>query len=633
LSGACFSATSRRDLLKGIAGGAVTVAGTTILDMPAHAVADLVGPRHGMSIFGDLKYPVDFTHLAYVNPDAPKLGRMTSNGPGATRYNQNETTFDSFNTLILKGRAPALMDQLVFDSLMVRAYDEPDAVYGLIAESVVVNADRTEFRFKLRPEARFQDGSPITAQDVAFTLMLLKEKGHPQISETIKPLASAVADGPGMVVVAFEPGTSHSLPQFVATLPILSKAYYATHDFEATTLDPPLGSGPYKIGNFEPGRFVEFARVKDYWAKDLPVRRGQFNFDIIRYDMYRERAVAFEAFKAGQYLLREEFTARVWATEYNFPAFVDQHVVKFQLPDKTPSGLQGWFFNTRRPQFADPRVRQAIGLAFDYEWTNKTLFYGAYLRTQSYFENSELKAAGKPDAAELALLEPFRGKVPDTVFGEAVSPPVSDGSGHDRTLLRRASDLLTAAGWLSKDGVLQNAQGQRFVMELLDDDNSSERIEGPFVANLKLLGIDATIRTIDASQYQSRLIDFDFDVIIRRFSQTPTPDDGMRDLYDSSRANLKGSQNYVGFNDPVIDALVEAILKAKSRPEMITAGRALDRVLRAGFYMVPHWYLAAHRIAMWDLYARPTVPAAYDRAIEATWWVDAAKAKALDKGL
>ncbi len=634
-----FGAASRRQVLQGLAsavvGGAAglggAIAGLGVSALPAFA--DETAPRHGLSIFGDLKYPPDFSHFAYANPDAPKGGRMSSNAPELTRYNQNATTFDSFNSLILKGRAPAGMDLLIFDTLMTRAFDEPDAVYGLVAQSVQVLDGGAKYRFKLRPEARFHDGSRLTADDVAFSLLTLRDKGHPAISETIKPLASVDVEDPGTVTLTFARDASRSLALIVAYLPIVSKAYYTAHEFDQTTLDPPLGSGPYTIGAFEQGRYIEYNRVTDYWAKDLPVRRGQYNFDTIRYDMYRDRTVAFEAFKAGQYLLRGEYTARVWATEYNFPAFQDKRVVKFEVPDGRPANLQGWFFNTRRPQFQDPRVRQAIGLAFDYEWTNKTLFYGAYTRIQSWFDNSEMKATGQPSADELALLEPFRGKVPDTVFGEAIVPPVSDASGHDRQNLRRASDLLAAAGWISKDGVLQNAKGERLVLEFLDNDSTLERILGPFVSNLKLLGIDATIRIIDASQYQSRLIDFDFDVTTRAFSGSPTPDDSLRDLMESSRANVKGAQNYPGIADKAVDALIATALGARTRPQMATAMRALDRVLRSGFYMIPHWFLPAHRIAMWDVYARPSEPAAYDGAIESTWWLDAQKAQLIGKGL
>lgn len=599
-------------------------------DVPGHAGT---AERHGLSAFGDLKYGPDFQNLGYADPSAPRGGRLSSNGPGLTRYNQNDFTFDSLNSFILMGRAPANLDQLCFDSLMARAYDEPDAVYGLIARSVEVSDDRLTYAFNLRPEARFQDGTPVTAEDVVFSLTTLRDKGHPQISETIKPLEAVTAEGKTRVVLHFAKGSSRSLPLFVVTLPILSKAWYATRDFEATTLDRPLGSGPYRVGHFEVGRFIEFERVKDYWAKDLPIRRGTHNFDVIRYDMYRDRTVAFEAFKAGQYLQREEFTARTWMTEYNFPAAQDGRIVKLVLPDGQPSGLQGWFFNTRRAQFRDPRVRQAIGLAFDFEWTNKTLFYDAYKRTQSYFENSDLRAEGMPSPEELALLEPFRGKVPESVFGPAVSPDVTDGSGRDRAPLRKAADLLAKSGWTSKNGSLQNAAGERLQIEFLQEEPTFERILGPYVQNLKLLGIDATIRTIDASQFQSRVNDFDFDLIPRRFSQSPTPDDSIRDLFSASRANLKGSQNYAGINDPVVDQLIDRLLGAPTRHEMAIAGRALDRVLRASFYIVPHWFLPAHRIAAWDVYGRPATPALYDRQLEATWWVDPAKATKSGKGM
>ncbi|MDR3493371.1 MAG: extracellular solute-binding protein [Ancalomicrobiaceae bacterium] len=589
--------------------------------------------RYGLSYFGDLKYPADFAHFDYVNPDAPTGGRLIRTAAFGA-FNQSLLTFDTLNSLVLKGQAPA-NELVIFDTLMARALDEPDAIYGLVAKSVRVLDGGRRYVFRLRPEARFHDGSPLTADDVVFSMRLLKDKGHPDIVESIKGLASAEVGSDGEVVVTFAAGVSRGMPLFVAGLPILSKAYYTAHDFEKSTMEPPLGSGPYRIGRFEAGSYIEYQRVPDYWGKDLPVNRGQGNFDIIRYEMYRNRTVSLEAFKAGQYLMREEFTARDWATQYNFPAVIDGRVKTFELPDGLPSGAQGWFLNMRRPQFADIRVREALGLAFDFEWTNKNLFYGSYTRTASFFENSDLKATGKPSAAELALLEPFRGRVPDEVFGEAWVPPVSDGSGHDRTLLRRASELLKAAGWVSDNGVLKNAKGEALTIEFLEDDPGLERIVQPYLLNLKLLGVSATVRTIDAAQYQSRLDDFDFDATSRRFSMSPTPDEGISVFWRSDFAKLQGSRNYAGIADPVIDALLKTMLSANSRVELEAAARALDRVLRSGRYWVPHWYKTSHNMAVWDVYGRPDKVPAYDNdaGINATWWIDRARAEKIGKGL
>ena len=622
---------SRRGVLGGLglAAAGLAFAGPS---GAARAVAALPEgiEAHGLSVFGDLKYPVDFKHFAYVRADAPKGGRLSTIA-GRWAFNQNPQTFNSLNTLILKGDA-AVGLTVIYDSLMVRALDEPDAVYGLVAKSVRAADGGNTFVFTLRPEARWHDGTPLTAEDVAFSLTTLKEKGHPQITETIRDMVSATAEGFSTVVVKLSGKQSRGLIQVIATLPIVSKAYYASHDFEQSTLDVPLGSGPYKVGRFDAGRYIEYERVADYWAKDLPVNVGQNNFDVIRYEMYRERTTAFEGFKAGQYLLREEFTSIVWAQQYDFPAFKDGRVVRFELSDGSPSGAQGWFLNTRREKFADPRVREAIGLAFDFEWSNKNLFFGSYRRTHSFFENSDLKASGKPSPEELALLEPFRSKVPDEVFDEPWSPPVSDGSGRDRKLFRRANELFTAAGWVNKDGKLRNAKGETLDIEFLDSDPIFGRVVGPYVQNLAALGVNATSRVVDPSQFEKRLRDFDYDAVVRRYSLSPTPDEGMRLYWGSKSAAQPGSSNLSGIRDPIVDALIEQVLAAPTRPAMVAAARALDRVLRAGRYWVPHWFKASHWMAMWDVYGRPDTPP-YDLALAATWWVDRDKAKRLDKGL
>ena len=639
---------SRRDLL--LAGAAATgallpVGPLAFLDgaafaqsapapTPAPTAATPVSEgeeRHGLSVFGDLKYPSGFKHFDYVNPDAPKGGRLSTT-PSVWAFNQNPQTFNTLNSLILKGDAAVGMLG-IFDALMARALDEPDAVYGLVARSVRIVDGGNTYVFTLRPEARWHDGTRLTAEDVAFSLTTLKRDGHPILTETIREMVSATAEGDATVMVRFSGKQSRSLPLYVATLPILSKAFYTAHDFTQSSLDVPLGSGPYKVGRFEVGRYIEYDRVPDYWAKDLGVSVGQSNFDVLRYEMYRERTTALEGFKAGQYLLREEFTSVAWATQYDFPAIRDGRVVRFDLPDGSPSGAQGWFLNTRREKFADPRVREALGLAFDFEWSNKNLFFGSYTRTHSFFENSDLKASGKPSAEELALLEPFRGKVPDEVFGEPWLPPVSDGSGRDRKLLRRASELLTAAGWVNKDGRLRNAKGEVLSIEFLDNDALFGRVLGPFMENLKALGIEASNRLVDASQYEKRLREFDFDTVSRRYSLSPTPDEGILAFWGSRSAGQPGSYNLAGIADPAIDALIAKVLSAPSRDEMKAAARALDRLLRAGRYWIPHWYKPSYWMAMWDVYARPAVKPPYARAVEATWWLDADKAKRQDKGL
>src|SRR5437868_7150942 len=415
------------------------------------AAADNGGTEmHGMSVFGDLKYPADFKHFDYVNPDAPK-GGLFSTIPSTRAYNQSFQTFNSFNAFILKGEGAKGME-LTFDALMARANDEPDAMYGLAAKSVWISPDKLTYRFTMRPEARFHDGSKMTAHDVAFSLSTLKEKGHPLILLQLRDFVKAEALDDATVAVIFAPNRARDVPLYVAGLPIFSKAYYATRPFDESTIEIPLGSGPYKVGKYEVNRYIEFERVKDWWAADLPVARGSYNFDIVRYEFYRDRDVAFEGFTAKSYLYREEFTARIWATRYDFPAVRDGRVKRDTIPDDTPSGAQGWFFNTRREKLKDKRLREAFIYAFDFEWTNKTLMYDSYKRTHSVFQNSDMMAVGKPSREELALLEPFRGKVPDEVFGEPFVPPVSDGSGQDRTMLRHASHLLQEAGYPVKDG-------------------------------------------------------------------------------------------------------------------------------------------------------------------------------------
>jgi microcin C transport system substrate-binding protein len=585
---------------------------------------------HGLSIFGDLKYPPDFRHFDYVDPSAPKGGSFSTQ-IAQTAGNQNFDTFNTLNIFVLKGDGAAGMG-LTFDSLMTRALDEPDAIYGLAARAVRIAPDGLTYRFLLRPEARFHDGSRLTAGDVSWSLNVLRRKGHPRIAQMLRHLAGAEAEGDDIVRVAFAPERSRDLPLVVATLPIFSEAYYRTREFDAATLESPLGSGPYKVARFEQGRFIAFERVRDYWGAGVAPNAGHNNFDEVRFEYFRDRQVALEAFKAGAYTFRQEFTARDWATGYDFPALREGKVRRETLPDETPSGTQGWFFNTRRDKFKDRRVREAIALAFDFEWTNTNLMFSAYRRTASYFENSDMRAVGPPSPEELALLEQFRGKVPDEVFGEPWSPPVSDGSGQDRALLRRADQLLREAGCRRENQVLKLPGGEPLDIEFLDFQPSLQPHTQPFIKNLGLLGIQGRSRIVDAAQYQRRTDEFDFDMTVRRFNNGATPGEGLRIVYTSAAAAMPGSSNLAGIADPAVDALVDRMLTAASRDEMRVAARALDRVLRAGRYWVPMWYLASHRIAYWDVFGRPAAPPKYDLGAPATWWHDPAKAARIGRG-
>jgi microcin C transport system substrate-binding protein len=433
------------------------------------------------------------------------------------------------------------------------------------------------------------------------------------------------------VVVRFAPKRGRNVPMFVAALPIFSRAYYATRPFDVSPLDVPLGSGAYKVLRFEAGRFIEYQRVGDWWAADLPVSRGLNNFNIVKFEYYRGGDAAFEGFTARSYLFREEITSRIWATRYNFPAILDGRVKKELLPDDTPVGAQGWFINTRREKFSDPKLREALGCAFDFEWTNKNIMYDAYKRTVSVFQNSDMMATGVPGPAELALLEPFRGRVPDEVFGEPFVPPVSDGSGQDRALLRKAAGLLDAAGIALKNGKRVTPKGERVTIEFLIDEPDARPHHLPFIKNLATIGIDATLRIVDPVQYGSRVDSFDYDIVIDSFQVSSVPGENLRSYFTSQSAATKGSLNFAGIADPVIDALVERIVAATTRPELIAACRALDRVFRAGHYWIPHWHTSGHRIAYWDLFGRPATKPRYGRGIPETWWYDRDKAAKIER--
>lgn len=605
------------------------LAGAAALAPLLGGAAHLAGRRHGMSLFGDLKYPADFAAFDYVAADAPKGGRIVMQAPSWV-WNQSPQTFNTLASFVDKGDAPPRLE-LTFDTLMAAAADESDSLYGLLAEEVALSADESEVRFFLRQAARFHDGTPVTADDVVFSLQTLKSKGHATLVIPLKGMLSAEAAGPREVAVRFAGDRSPALKLLVAGLPIFSRAYYSDKDFAAATMTPPLGSGPYRVGNLSPGHFIEYERVADYWGKDLPVRRGHDNFDVIRIEFFRDRTAAFEAFKKGAITFRQEFTSKSWATEYGFPAVAEGKVVRAEFPGEKEPDYQAWYFNTRRRQFADPRTRQALGLAFDFEWANANLFFGSYERSASYFQGSVYQAEGPPAAAELALLEPFRDRLPPEAFGPPPVPPVSDGSGRDRNLLRQASALLAEAGWTRQGGRLADAAGTALTVEFLIDEPVFERVLGKYVEALRAIGVGAAIRLVDPAQYQARQKAFDFDVIGSRFSLGATPLEGLTSFFTAEAADAPGSNNFAGIRHPAVDALVAAALAAKDREAHRIALSALDRVLRVGHYTVPQWRKGTHWVAMWDMFGRPPTKPDYAFPVERTWWFEAEKARRIGR--
>jgi len=589
----------------GLAPGLAWGAGTTV--------------SHGVSAFGDLKYPAGFARFDYVNPDAP-VGGVFSTGFGGG-------TFDSLNTHILKGN-PAIGMGLTFDSLMTGADDEADSIYGLVARSIEYPADRLWAAFELRQEARFSDGSPVTAEDLVFTFEILRDKGHPSFRLQLAAVTGVTAEGPLRVRYDFHPeAPRRDLPMTVAGLPILSKAYYQTRDFTESTLEAPLASGPYMVEKAVPNRTITYRRRDDYWGWHLPVNRGRWNYGRIRFEYFRDRSASFEAFKAGAYTFNEEFWSKLWATGYDFPALRRGDVVRETIPDNTPSGSQGYWFNLRRKKFQDPKVREAISIAFDFEWSNSRLFYKLYNRTDSFFEGGPMQAAGKPTPGELALLEPLADQLPPGVIDDpAYAPPVSDGSGRNRKSLRRAAQLLDDAGWKVRDGLRRNDKGETLTIEFLETSGSAfDRITVPYTKNLKKIGVDAQHRQVDPAQYARRIETFDFDIVVSRKVMRLTPGVELRRYFHSGSANSDGSQNYAGVASPVVDALIDAIERTTNRQQLTNAVKALDRVLRAMHIWVPQWHKGTHTVAYWDIYGRPAVEPLLSLGEIDLWWIDPEK--------
>ncbi len=588
-----------------------------LLIMAGHAQA---APSEGMSLFGDLKYGPGFTHFDYTNPQAPKGGMMRYSAIG---------TFDTLNPFVVNG-VPAAGISQIFDTLSASAEDEPASEYGLVAKTIDLAPDKLSVLYTLRQEAHFHDGTPMTPADVIWTFDTLQKKGLPAYREYYGDVTKVVPEGDRGVRFYFKSAKNRELPQILGQMPVLSKAYWSGRDFEKTTLTPPLGSGPYTIKSVDPGRSITYSRVKDYWGADLPVNKGRYNVDTIRYDYYRDATIALEAFKAGQYDVRLENSSKDWATGYDCPALRDGLIKKEQIPNGLPSGMQGFGYNLRRPIFQDPRVREALAYAFDFEWSNKNLFYGAYQRTRSYFDNSDLAATGVPQGQELQILDKFKGQIPDAVFTTEYDPPKYDGSGNIRDGLRQALKLLMEAGWTFKDEKLVNAKtGQPFEFEILLDNPQFERIVLPFADNLKRMGITARVRTVDTAQYERRMDTFDYDMTVVVFPKSLSPGNEQREYWGSQAADEQGSHNLLGIKSKVVDALVEELIQSPDRASLVAHTRALDRVLQYGYYVIPNFHLAASRVAYWDKFRRPAVSPKYAVGLD-TWWVDPGAEKSVE---
>ena len=595
---------------------AVTTAICLAVATSLPASADVI-TAHGISTFGELKYGADFEHLDYVNPDAPKGGEISLWGFGS---------FDSMHPYSTKGRS-GQYSSIFFESLLEGSSDEPDSVYGLVAESLEYPEDRSEVIFNMRPEARFSDGSPLTAADVVFSYEVLRDKGLPSFRAVIeKQIESAEALGPHRVKFTFKDGVpTRDLPQTAGGLPIFSKAYYETSgaDFEESTLTPAIGSGPYVLESIDVGQQIIYKRNPDYWGKDLPINKGRHNFDTIRIEYFADYNSAFEGFKAGTYSFRSEASSKIWATAYDFPAIEKGWVVKDTPPDGTLSSGQSFLFNLRRERFQDIRVRKAIGMMFNFEWSNKTLFYGIYSRMQSFWENSYLKASGMPQAGELAFLTPLADILPPGVLDSpAVTPPISSERQLDRKKLRAASTLLDEAGWpVSDDGMRRNAAGDTLKLEFLNDSQSFDRVINPFVENLRKLGVDAVHTRVDNAQATERERNFDFDIVTGNFRTSLTSGAGLKQYFGSETADIS-IFNLAGYKSEAADRLIENVIAAEDRETLNDATRALDRVLRAEVFWVPQWFRNTHNIAYYDMYRYPDTLPPYALGVLDFWWFD-----------
>ena len=574
---------------------------------------------HAISMHGSPKYSKNFKNFDYVNFDAPKGGSIKLHQIGS---------FDTLNNFILKG-SPVVNLSQVHDSLLTQSFDEPFTMYGLVAESISVPEDRSWVIFKIRKEAKFHDGNPIRVEDVIWTLNTLKEKGHPFFKFYYGNVKTAEKISDNEVKFIFQGERNLELPLIIGQMKILSKKYWEDK-FENVLLESPVGSGPYRVKNFKAGRTIEFERVDDYWGKNLSVNKGRFNFQKVIIEYFRDATVALEAFKSGDYDFRQENQAKRWSNAYNFTAIKNGHVKKESVKHEIPTGMQGFFINTRKEIFKDRVVRKALNYAFDFEWTNKILFFDQYKRTGSFFSNSDLAASDLPSKEELELLDPFKNQLPNEIFNTIYENPINDGSGDLRKNLRIADKLLYEAGWIIKDGKrINESTGMPLKFTILLVSPEFERIALPYARNLKKIGIETKVRTVDSAQYERRLEDFSFDMTVVSLGQSLSPGNEQKDFWSSTTAQINGSRNYAGVSSPAVDFLIDEVIAAKNRESLISATRALDRVLLWGYYVVPHWHIQNFRIAYWDKFGQPKINPKYDLGLD-TWWYDNDKIKLLE---
>jgi microcin C transport system substrate-binding protein len=607
-----------------------------LASFPALAADTPVTRSNAIAVLAKPALPPDFPYFPYVDPNAPKGGDVTLAAIG---------TYDSFNPFILRGTpefgvvAPWVIMPggsgsgatvgHVWESLLTSSADEGETGYGHLAQTIELPADKMWVAFELRPEAKFSDGTPVTAEDVAWTYRTLLAQGRPSFRIQMADVKDVVVESPSRVVFHFNSNENRELPMIVGGLPVLPKHFFDGRDFTKPLTDPPIGSGPYRIASFELGRSVTYVRRPDWWAANMPTGKGTNNFDRVRIEYFRDSTVAMEAFKAGQIDLRSENVSKNWATAYDFPAVRSGLVKKQDFPHHLPTGMQGYAMNTRRPVFANPLVRQAMAQLFDFEWANKNLFYGNYTRTASYFSNSDLASSGIPQGDELKLLEPYRAELPPELFTQPFKLPVTDGSGNNREQLRRALELLQQGGWSVKERKLVDANGQQMNFTILLDDPSLERVALPYAQNLQKLGIDVRVRTVDPAQYQHLTDDYDFDMVMMIYPESEVPGNELRDYFSCAASKAQGSFNMPGICDKAVDALLEKVITAQDRPTLLTAAHALDRVLLWRWYLVPNWDNRVFHIAYWDRFGNPGKPLRDGFNFD-TWWVDASKAKTVD---
>lgn len=578
-----------------------------LLPISAHAT-----PEPFLSLYGDVKYKSGFTHFDYTNPDAPKGGTLRLSALG---------TFDSFNPYIIKGNPAAGINTLTSISLMEQSYDEPFTMYGFLAETVERAEDNSSVTFNLNKSAVWDDGQPITADDVVWTFNTLVKDGAPFYRAYYADVKEVTANSPTQVTFKFVTSLNRELPLIIAQMNILPKHYWKDKKFGESTLIPPLSGGPYKVGAFQPGQTMEFVRNPNWWGKDLPVNKGRYNFDRVVYSYYRDQNVALEAFLAGNFDVQQESVAKLWATAYNAPAVTSGRIVKQEIPNSNPAGMQAFIFNIRRPVFQDIAVRKAINYAFDFEWENKQFAYGAYTRTRSFFENSELGAIGLPASDELKILEPLRSKIPAEVFTTEFTPPSTNGAGNNRANLKTAADILDAAGYkIGADGIREK-NGTRLSFEFMVDNPAFERWALPFIQNLQKIGIKATFRVLDDAQYQNRVRKFDYDMTLSSFPQSNSPGNEQREFWTSEKATQEGSRNLIGIQSEAVDTIVKGLIGADTRVELIAHCRALDRVLQWNYFVVPNWYYNKWRLAWWAHLDHPEKLSGTSPGIIDTWWV------------